>query len=96
MINAFVHNDFTNEVPPKFVIFPDRIEITSAGGLPEGLNQDEFFEGSSVPGNLELMRAFKDLEMAEQLGSGVPGILKSSGKDCLEFSDQPGSKRIKP
>lgn len=32
IINAFVHNDFTGEVPPKFEIFPDRIEITSAGG----------------------------------------------------------------
>ncbi len=29
IINAFVHNDFTGEVPPKFEIFPDRIEITS-------------------------------------------------------------------
>lgn len=49
IINAFVHNDFTNEVPPKFEIFPDRIVITSSGGLPEGLNQDEFFAGYSVP-----------------------------------------------
>lgn len=38
IINAFVHNDFTGEVPPKFEIVPDRIEITSAGGLPEGLS----------------------------------------------------------
>ena len=38
IINAFVHNDFTGEVPPEFEIFPDRIEITSAGGLPECLS----------------------------------------------------------
>jgi len=56
IINAFVHNDFTDEVPPKFELFPDRIEITSAGGLPEGLSQQEFFEGYSVPRNKELMR----------------------------------------
>ncbi len=87
IVNAFVHNDFTNEVPPKFEIFPDRIEITSAGGLPEGLNQDEFFEGFSVPRNKELMRVFKDLGMVEQLGSGVPRILNSYGKECFEFSD---------
>jgi len=87
IINAFVHNDFTNEVPPKFEIFPDRIEITSSGGLPEGLNQFEFFEGYSVPRNKELMRVFKDLGMVEQLGSGVPRILESYGKDCFTFSD---------
>lgn len=43
IINAFVHNDFTGEIPPKFEIFPDRIEITAAGGLPDGLSQDDFF-----------------------------------------------------
>ena len=87
IINAFVHNDYTNEVPPKFEIFPDRIEITSSGGLPEGLNQYEFFEGYSVPRNKELMRVFKDLGMVEQLGSGVPRILESYGKECFFFSD---------
>ena len=87
IINAFVHNDFTGEVPPKFEIFPDRIEITSAGGLPEGLSQEEFFRGFSVPRNQELMRIFKDLGMVEQLGSGVPRILKSYGKKCFAFSD---------
>jgi len=87
IINAFVHNDFTVEIPPKFEIFPDRIEITSAGGLPDGLSQDEFFEGYSVPRNKELMRIFKDLGMVEQLGSGVPRILVSYGKECFTFSD---------
>jgi predicted HTH transcriptional regulator len=87
IINAFVHNDFTGEIPPKFEIFPDRIEITSAGGLPEGLSQEEFFRGFSVPRNKELMRVFKDLGMVEQLGSGVPRILKSYGKECFAFSD---------
>ena len=75
IINAFVHNDYTNEITPKFEIFADRIEITSAGGLPEGLSKQEFFEGFSVPRNKELMRIFKDLELVEQLGSGIPRIL---------------------
>lgn len=44
IINAFVHNDYTTEVPPKFELFNDRLEITSTGGLPDGLSQDEFFE----------------------------------------------------
>lgn len=45
IINAMVHNDYTNEITPKFEIFTDRIEITSAGGLPEGLSKREFFKG---------------------------------------------------
>jgi ATP-dependent DNA helicase RecG len=72
VINAIIHNDYTNEAPPKFEIFDDRIEITSAGGLPEALSQEEFFEGVSIPRNKELMRIFKDLDLVEHLGSGVP------------------------
>nr|WP_293296893.1 RNA-binding domain-containing protein [Allomuricauda sp.] len=87
IINAFVHNDYTNEITPKFEIFADRIEITSAGSLPEGLSKQEFFEGFSVPRNKELMRVFKDLELVEQLGSGIPRILEHYGKESFSFSD---------
>ena len=85
IINAIVHNDFTREVPPKFEIFTDRIEITSAGILPEGLSEEEFFDGVSIPRNRELMRVYRDLELVEQLGSGVPRILESYGKECFRF-----------
>jgi len=85
IINSIVHNDFTREVPPKFEIFADRIEITSAGTLPEGLNEDDFFDGVSIPRNRELMRVYRDLELVEQLGSGVPRILESYGKECFRF-----------
>lgn len=33
------------------------------------------------------MRIFKDLDLVEHLGSGVPRILESYGKDCFTFSD---------
>lgn len=87
ILNAFVHNDYTTEVPPKFEIFDDRIEITSTGGLPNGLSKEEFFEGFSVPRNKELMRIFKDLGLVEQLGSGVPRILEYYGRECFKFSE---------
>lgn len=87
IINAFVHNDYSKEVPPKFEIFNDRIEITSAGSLPEGLSQQEFFQGYSVPRNKEIMRIFRDLGLVEQLGSGVPRILESYSRECFTFSE---------
>ncbi len=87
VINAIVHNDYSKEIPPKFEIFSDRLEITSAGSLPEGLGQDEFFEGYSVPRNKEIMRIYKDIEMVEHLGSGVPRILESYKKDCFIFTN---------
>ncbi|MCY4298065.1 MAG: putative DNA binding domain-containing protein [Flavobacteriaceae bacterium] len=87
VINAFVHNDYTNELTPKFEIFSDRIEITSAGSLPNGLSREGFFDGVSAPRNKELMRVFKDLELVEYLGSGIPRILEYYDKKCFVFLD---------
>jgi ATP-dependent DNA helicase RecG len=87
VINAIVHNDYTREIPPKFEIFPDRLEITSYGGLFEGMSKEDFFSGLSLPKNKELMRIFKDLDMVEQLGSGIPRILRVYSKDCFVFGD---------
>lgn len=87
VINAIVHNDYTREAPPKFEIFADRIELTSACALPEGLTQAEFFEGYSLPRNKELMRVFRDLEMVEHLGSGLPRITEFYGPECFRFTE---------
>jgi predicted HTH transcriptional regulator len=87
IINAIIHNDYTREIPPKFEIFSDRFEITSYGGLFEGMTQEDFFEGLSLPRNKELMRVYKDLGMVEQLGSGVPRILQAYSKDSFKFSE---------
>lgn len=87
VINAMVHNDYSFEVPPKFEIFPDRIEITSAGRLPESLSREEFFSGISIPRNKELMRIYRDVELVESLGSGIPRILRAYGEDFFTFTD---------
>lgn len=87
VINAIVHNDYSFEVPPKFEIFPDRLEITSAGRLPESMSRDEFFNGISIPRNKELMRIYRDVELVESLGSGIPRILNAYGKNCFKFTD---------
>ena len=51
------------------------------------MTEDEFFEGFSVPRNKELMRIFRDLDLVENLGSGVPRILRSYGKECFKFTE---------
>ena len=87
VINAMVHNDYTREVAPKFEIFDDRLEITSYGSLPDGLSKDEFFNGVSLLRNKELMRIFKDLDLVEHLGSGIPRILQAYPKESFQFSE---------
>ncbi len=87
VINAIVHNDYSYEGVPKFELFADRLEITSTGGIPQGLSEEEFFEGYSVPRNKELMRVFRDLDMVEYLGSGIPRILRSYPRNCFQFTE---------
>jgi ATP-dependent DNA helicase RecG len=86
VINAIIHNDFTNEAVPKFEIFDDRLEITSAGSIPLGTAREEFFAGYSIPRNKILMRVFKDLKIVEYLGSGMPRILKAYPKESFIFT----------
>jgi len=63
------------------------LKITSYGSLPEGMSKAEFFSGGSNPRNKELMRIFRDLEMVEYLGSGIPRILKAYSKGSFVFMD---------
>ena len=69
-VNAIVHNDYTTEEAPVVEIFSDRLTITSFGGLVNGLSQDEFFRGRTLPRNRELMRVFRDMQWVEHLGVG--------------------------
>lgn len=85
--NAFVHTLWEREYPPKFEIFCDHIAISSTGGLPLNVSKEDFLKGFSAPTHPELMRVFKDLDLVEQLGTGIIRILKSYDKDVYEFSD---------
>ncbi|MFR9546528.1 MAG: ATP-binding protein [Rikenellaceae bacterium] len=73
-INAFVYNDYTFEISPTFEIFLGRLEITSAGRLPDTMTMEEFYIGTSIPRNKEIMRIFKDLKLVESIG--IPRIIK--------------------
>lgn len=45
VVNAIVHNDYaTNEVPPVFELFSDRLVITSMGGIPLGMAEMNFLK----------------------------------------------------
>ncbi len=85
IVNAVVHNDYTNEYTPKFEIFYDKIEISSSGGLPDSATREDFLSGFSSPRNKELMRVFRDLDLVEQLGTGIRRILKKYDASVFSF-----------
>lgn len=41
----------------------------------------------SIPRNKELMRIFRDVEMVESLGSGMPRIMEVYGRECFSFME---------
>jgi len=85
IINAIVHNDYSKNVP-LVEIYEDRIVVTSGGGLVPDLTEKEFFECRSMPRNRELMRVFRDVELVEQLGSGMKKILEAYDRSIFEFT----------
>ena len=88
VINAIIHNNYSTELVPKFEIFNDRLEITSASSIHPGKEQEDFFSGYSMPRNKTLMRVFKDLGLVEYLGSGMPRILKAYPREAFTFASQ--------
>lgn len=86
-INACVHNDWTQYVPPSAYIFDDRIEVVSYGDLPFKLTKEGFFNGKSVPVNERLFRIFITCDHSEQSGHGIPEIVEKYGREAFSFDD---------
>lgn len=85
VVNAIVHNDWSNEYAPKYEMFNDRLVISSNGGIQPSTTKEEFLEGYSLPKNKELMKVFNDLDLVEQMGTGIIRILQSYDKKSFEF-----------
>ena len=85
--NACLHNLWADGTPPAIYFFTDRMEIISTGGLPLNLSKEDFFKGVSKPVNEELARLFIRLSLMEQIGHGVPLIVREYGRDAFEFLD---------
>ena len=85
VVNAILHNDWSNEYAPKFEMFSDRLVISSNGGIQDSTTKEEFLEGFSLPKNKELMKVFNDLDLVEQMGTGIIRILQSYNKESFEF-----------
>ena len=87
VINAFVHNCWTNCDSPMFTAYEDRIEIVSLGTLPPKQTKDGFFKGVSIPVNKKLSEIFLQLHISEKSGRGVPRIVEEYGQEAFAFGD---------
>lgn len=76
--NAIVHRRWDVRASIKVSMFPDRIEITSPGGLPDGITEAEYLAGGpSVARNPILANVFFRLGYIERFGTGIPRIRRA-------------------
>ena len=60
------------ELQIKVLMFDDRIEIISPGGVPSGITEDEYLSGKrSVLRNRNLANVFYRLGFVEIFGTGI-------------------------
>lgn len=85
IINAILHNKWIEGNEPMISVFSNRIEILSRGTLAPTQTLEGFFLGESVPVNDKLSDIFLQLHISEKSGRGVPKIVETYGKDCIEF-----------
>jgi len=80
VINALVHADYSHRGTPfRIAFYDDRIEVESPGILLPGMTIEEMKRGISQIRNPVIARVFKELNLIEQWGSGVPGIFREAG-----------------
>lgn len=73
--NALVHRTWDVNTHINVSLFSDRIEVTSPGGLPKGISQEEYLSGGiSIPRNYIIGNVFFRLNMIERFGTGIRRI----------------------
>lgn len=73
--NALIYRAWDVEARIRVLMFDDRIEIVSPGGLPSGITEDEYLAGKlSVLRNRILANVFYRLGFVEIFGTGITRI----------------------
>ena len=73
--NALIHRVWDVESQIRVLMFDDRIEIISPGGLPSGITEEEYLSGKlSVLRNRNLANVFYILGFVEIFGTGITRI----------------------
>lgn len=76
--NALIHRTWDVNAQIQVLMFEDRIEISSPGGLPSGLSEAEYLKGNvSILRNPILGNVFYRLHIVEILGTGILRIRES-------------------
>ena len=99
IVNAVVHRLYIDaEASPITVaLHPNRLEITSPGGLPRGMTVEKMMTGYSKCRNKAIAKAFAYMNLIENWGSGIKRCLKefrAAGLSVPEVIDWGNAIRV--
>ena len=99
IVNAVVHRDYTSNASVQVMLFKDRLEVWSPGGLPRGMTIGKLFAAhKSVPVNPLLARAMYLKGYIEKSGTGTGDMIAkcaSWGVPVPEwYEDDPDDFRV--
>ncbi len=87
LINALVHRDYAINGSILLEMYPDRLSVSSIGGLNKGLGLDDVMMGLSSRRNEKLAAVMYRLKLMESYGTGIPRIMDA-------YKGQPSKPRI--
>ena len=78
IINAHCHRNLLDESCIQVAVYDDRLEVTSPGGLYNGLTYEEVMNGHSKIRNKGIANIFSQMGFVEAWGSGIKRILSAA------------------
>ena len=78
IINAHCHRNLRDESCIQVAVYDDRLEVTSPGGLYNGLTYEEIMSGHSKIRNKGIANIFSQMGLVEAWGSGINRIFNAA------------------
>ena len=78
IINAHCHRNLLDESCIQVAVYDDRLEVTSPGGLYNGLTYEEVMNGHSKIRNKGIANIFSQMGLVEAWGSGIKRIFNAA------------------
>ena len=87
IINAHCHRNLTDASCVQVAVYDDRLEVTSPGGLYNGLTYEEIMSGHSKLRNKGIANIFHQMGFIEAWGTGLRRIKQSAEQYGLPTSE---------
>lgn len=78
LVNAHCHRNLTDAACVQVAVYDDRLEVTSPGGLYNGLTYDEIMSGHSKLRNRAIANIFNQMGLVEAWGTGIRRIQEAA------------------